>query len=39
MKPRDGLRPHEDEHVGKGLEALTAADMTGRPTDDGDGAG
>ena len=32
MKPRDGLRLHEDEHVGKGLEALTVADMTGRPT-------
>ena len=29
MKPRDGLRLHEDEHVGKGLEALTVAE-TGR---------
>jgi len=35
MKPRDGLRLHEDEHVAKGLEALTAADMTGRPTTTG----
>ena len=26
---------HEDEHVGKGLEALTAADMTGAHNDDG----
>jgi len=35
MKPRGGLRLHEDEHVGKGLEALTVADMTGRPTTTG----
>ena len=35
MKPRDGLRLQEDEHVGKGLEAFIVADMTGRPTTTG----
>ena len=35
MKPRDGLRPHDDEHVGKELEAFIVADMRGRPTTTG----